>query len=439
MSIKNKKILKNIEAKAKVSVVAVLMIAVAFSSILVFMPDITVKADGTIWVDKNFEGGTTGVEIPDITDWIDMGTTQVTFKYDNTTVLNGSTTALFNQDGDPGDYTDSFVSLDNFTAITEDFTFRFKTRLGGINQKAAIRFRNTAAIYDGIAWMWDEHGSIVWSDGATNYYYNSTGAGGSEDPATDIWYTDRNYTYNFQVNWSTQKYYVEYYDWAGGFSDYLCANNDGTGKWNDFEGTPSSLDNFTICGSSTSAIISIYFDDIQIVQGLYNLTDSFSNASGTSEDNSNFSVSGLDSNDRITWTGEAGETVWSNATSYGTLTIQTNINSTDNCTAIYLDIADLAGSVIDADNLTAVVKASDGAWAGATPIAIGSSPNYNLTIDEDSPSTWFRGTNPFPIDGESWTNVTLEVRFRCAISSSASAETYLNTSSSWNVKWRVIS
>ncbi len=159
---------------------------------------------------------------------------------------------------------------------------------------------------------------------------------------------------------------------------------------------------------------------------------------GAASEDSSFSLSGYDGNGRITWSGQAGETVWSNQTSYGTLTIQTNISPDDNCTAIYIDIADFA-SVIDADNISVEVRnTADGTFDGTT-VALGSSPNYNLTIDH-SAGAWFQGTNPFPIDGgSSWENVTLEARFKCIIPGDAAVGTYLNTSTSWNVKWKIIS
>ena len=154
---------------------------------------------------------------------------------------------------------------------------------------------------------------------------------------------------------------------------------------------------------------------------------------------SSFSLSGLDSNDRITWSGEANTTVWSNATSYGTLTIQTNVNGTDNCTDIFLDIADF-DSTIDADNISIEVRnTADGSWDGNTKSFLGVSL-YNITLNTTTwAENWCHGTDPFPMDAAGWTNVTMEVRFKCAIPGDAGTGTYVNTSASWNVKWKVMS
>lgn len=428
MSKRMKKFLKNLEARIKISTVIALSIIIILSSMFIFLPN--VMAD-TVWVNEDFEGGVEGDEIPDDSDWIDEGISEVTFKYDSTTVLSGGTSAYYNQTGDPGAYADSFVSYDNFTAITENCTLRFKVRINHSDQKTAIRFRETTSPYDGVSWMWDEHGSIAWVDGSTKYFYNSTGAGGAEDPATDIWYTDENYTYNFQINWSTQLYFVEYYNWSSGFYDYLCENNDGTGEWVSLLGTPSSLDNFTICGASIDADIGVFYDDIQISQGLYSITEELGGES-------TFSISGGEgSNNNITWSGEAGQTVWSNATSYGTLNITSVVNENVNCTEIRINLTDIdAGEGILATSISLTVSSDNTTWAGGDSSVNStaySGTNYTINSTQWTHANGFYGTDPFPINDETQ---SIYVRFLLAIPGGASAGTYTQTN--WYVWWKVV-
>lgn len=209
---------------------------------------------------------------------------------------------------------------------------------------------------------------------------------------------------------------------------------EGGSDWNYFDGVIDEC-RFSNIARSSDWIKTTY-------NTIYNATDgSFFTVGSASETGSSFSLSGLDGNDRITWSGEAGETVWSNATSYGTLNISTNIISTDNCTDIFIGIADF-DSVIDADNISIEVIRTDdgsGSWDGDVKSFSGVG-SYNITINSTTwAENWCDGNNPFPIDGAGWTNISLEVRFKCAIPGGAGVGTYVNTSTSWNVLWKVVS
>lgn len=151
---------------------------------------------------------------------------------------------------------------------------------------------------------------------------------------------------------------------------------------------------------------------------------------------SNFSLSGLDDSDRITFSGEAGDTVWSNASSYGTLEINYNVNSSDNLTEIRINLTDVdVGEGILAANISLTFDDDNSSWGTAT---VGYS-GTNITINESvwDAQAWCTGTNPFPIDGAGWTNGTIYCRFKLVIDSGASTGTYNTTSTAWKVWFKV--
>ena len=167
-------------------------------------------------------------------------------------------------------------------------------------------------------------------------------------------------------------------------------------------------------------------DNIRI--GIYRDTEpSWNDTAPPDEDVSAFSLSGTDGNDRITWTGEAGETVWSNATTAGTLEINYNVNSSDNLSEIRINLSHINVSQgILNTNISLTIDDNNASW-GTTTVAYSGT---NITINESvwDAQAWCTGTNPFPIDGAGWTNGTIYVRFTLAIPSEASADTYTTDS-----------
>jgi len=520
----NNQFFKNIEAKAKVTGVAVLMIAVALSSVFVLMPNNVVKADSGSWTSTigylphdtrngasifynhsiyifggyNDTGVTFHDEIiryfPEAYDGHSANETlavttmpavrwivSLGFDDTHTQVVNDCVWIMGGNTGNA--YVDTIwcFTFNNNTCWDTGDTLPAITGQCGpsvVDSNGIVYMfagANAAALQDtikaynhsnGTVWIYDTLTTgIIYSYGGSfsetnNTYYIAGGKTelvGTGGPRTDViaycfdnntdWKIDdlatNAYTLVGSACWNNQSNTILIFGgqvtsspnvWTDDVNEINCTTN--TVKV--INNLSTAADSIFVCWGHNDTKYLAYLvggnDDHRIVRA-FDLDITYSEGGGTTA--SNFSISGLDGDDRITWSGEAGETVWSNASSYGTLTIQTNINATDNCTAIYLDIADF-DSVIDADNISVEVRnTADGTFDGTTT-ALGSSPNYNLTINS-SAGSWFQGTNPFPMDGAAWTNITLEVHFTCAIPSGAGAGTYVNTSASWNVLWKIIS
>jgi len=150
-----------------------------------------------------------------------------------------------------------------------------------------------------------------------------------------------------------------------------------------------------------------------------------------------YETSGLTSGD-FTWSCEAGNTVWANATGTGTETmnVYTNTSGTsDNCTDIFFDFSDFGSQLYD-NNLSIEVKnSSSGAWDGNTHQITEADGNVTINSAMWDGANWCHGTNPFPIVGY---NSTILVRLKIEVHAGVSAATYTN-STAWNVLRKVIS
>lgn len=153
------------------------------------------------------------------------------------------------------------------------------------------------------------------------------------------------------------------------------------------------------------------------------------------EDVSSFSLTNLDGNSRITWSGETGEIVWSNATSYGTLELNYNIAPSDNCTEIRVNLTDIdAGEGILATNISLVFDDNNASFDTTGVVYSGTNVTINQSVWDAQ--SWCTGTNPFPLDGgASWENGTIYVRFKLSIPGAASSGTY--TQDDFYVWWKV--
>ena len=150
-----------------------------------------------------------------------------------------------------------------------------------------------------------------------------------------------------------------------------------------------------------------------------------------------FTLTGLDSNDRIVFSsGEAGDTVWANTT---TLLITTSMNVGYNCTDIYIDFNSTnLGSIPIANNLKMEVNTENSSgWTGNTYTITSNDANISLNTADSgwgagSPE-WRHGDNPFNItNGDGST--TLYIRFKLSIPLGTSADTY--TCDGWKVTWK---
>lgn len=404
------------------TIISVMMIAVALSSVFVLMPDTIVRADSTYTYTETFEDDTIG----DITGTNGTNPNASWYWSYSSKDDSGAVGRLTNYyNASAGKCLESKISGSNY------FVKMFKLYNG-------TDFVNNSIDYLQIYMLGNS------TEARPSSYFWEYWPGGWGDPSGDYcigalywydgdicWHNGSSYNVIF-ASFSADTWYKINIAFHWDNDTVACSVNDGSVTWWNFRNTASGLYAFSMGYVSSVGGVNGFFNNVTI--GTDYLMGEQEEPPLTA---SSFSLSGLDGNDRITWSGEAGETVWSNASSYGTLTVQTNINSTDNCTAIHLDIADFV-SVIDADNISVEVRnTADGTFDGTTA-SLGTSPNYNLTIDS-SAGSWFQGTNPFPMDGAAWTNVTLEVRFKCAIPGNAGVGTYVNTSASWNVLWKLVS
>ena len=207
--------------------------------------------------------------------------------------------------------------------------------------------------------------------------------------------------------------------------EYLAAGTD-----EEFEGT---IDEFRFSNiRRTKAWINATYDNINASDFL-TIGESESGA-----EVSVFSIKGMDGNDRITWAGSEGDTVWSNA-SYpgGTLEVNMSVNSSDNVTEIRVYCDDIDAS-LTASNITVYVsRLNDTNWAvvedNSNGFGNGIFPDAGGNISINT-TTWGAGsgTNPFPIDNPSgWKNTSIYCRFTLSLPSGISANTY--TTDTWKV------
>lgn len=219
---------------------------------------------------------------------------------------------------------------------------------------------------------------------------------------------------------------------ASGTNDMMLGNRQDLPAGNFFEGTMDEV-----------RISDVQRNDSWLM-ATYNSTNSpstfltFGAQQGASTASS-FTLSGYDGNSRITWSGQAGTAVWSNATSYGTLNVNYNVNATDNGTEIRIFTDNLSNDVF-AQNITmyvssdnsnfAVLEHNPGNGNGVFPTNGG-----NLSINTTTWPSSGAGTDPFPLDGAGWTNGTIYCRFLLAIPNGVAANTY--TQDDWKAWWKV--
>jgi len=138
------------------------------------------------------------------------------------------------------------------------------------------------------------------------------------------------------------------------------------------------------------------------------------------------SLSGLTSG-RLTWSGNADETVWCNSTGDGneTLNISISPSGTDILeTRVYLSGLNDTDAWINASNITMYASVDNATWREIGTFSDGGS---NLTLNDD---TWTWADDPFPISSEDY----IFCRFKLAIPSGQSADTYYSASSTaWKV------
>ncbi|GAH12560.1 unnamed protein product, partial [marine sediment metagenome] len=140
---------------------------------------------------------------------------------------------------------------------------------------------------------------------------------------------------------------------------------------------------------------------------------------------STYQINGLEGADKnITWTGIAGETVWSNATvgDGGTMDNYMVINTTDNVTEIWVYCDDLDAG-ITASNISMEVSSDGTTWSGNTVSF--SDGGSNITINNSQwANLWCNGANPFSGDGLTDKTAHIYCRFKLSIPGGAGTGTY---------------
>jgi hypothetical protein len=146
----------------------------------------------------------------------------------------------------------------------------------------------------------------------------------------------------------------------------------------------------------------------------------------SSKDSTNITLSGLTS-DRITWSGSAGETVWCNATGDGNETLNVSISpSGTDILEVRVYLADMndTSAWINASNVTLYASVDNATWREIGTFTDGGS---NITMNDN---IWTWADDPFPISSTDY----IYCRFKLAIPSGQSADTYYSASSTdWNV------
>lgn len=147
------------------------------------------------------------------------------------------------------------------------------------------------------------------------------------------------------------------------------------------------------------------------------------------EDETSVSVSGLTSG-MITWSGYAGDTVWSNSSGIGNETmIVMIIDGVTTVTEIRISTGDLndTGLDIDASNIAMEVSNDNGTWSGNTIAFDADGSNISINSNQWSES-WCNGDNPFPITGDD----NIYVRFKIVTPGDQTVDYYFSLSmSAW--------
>lgn len=336
---------------------------------------------------------------------------------DNTYAHSGTKSIKHYDEGD-GTPSKSYETYYNFTVIEDvNWTtlwgyFLLEESVGERHQQLGVFFRNatgssTASVNLGDAQQQGNRYLIGYYDGDSWESVEEEGTSTVMRIENETWQF-----FNFSFNWSE-------------------------GKWRLYNGSAWSYwYGFHVSGVQNISQIRItggrqnqqncWIDDIRVY-----------NASGVPSWTSNFSIGGVDEYDRLTFTGQADEYVWSNETDWGAgsdVIIYTELNVTENCTDIHIDFnsSDI-GTITIANNLFIEANVINGSgWDGTTYTV--TSNTANISLNDSWSSGWCHGTNPFTIE-HSDGNQTIYLRFRLHIPSGTSPDTYL--CSLWEILWEV--
>jgi len=163
-----------------------------------------------------------------------------------------------------------------------------------------------------------------------------------------------------------------------------------------------------------------------------------------SESSSSYSIGGLQNN-RITWTGTAGSTLWCNTTGgyYETLEINLSVNSSDNVTEIrvFIDNLNDTNEWINASNISVVFSSDNVTWNGSGDLTDINTSSFsdggsNVSVNSSgwADSNGMYGSNPFTNGGITDTNISIYCRFKLEVPATSSATTFsTSVTDSWKI------
>ena len=159
---------------------------------------------------------------------------------------------------------------------------------------------------------------------------------------------------------------------------------------------------------------------------------------------SSFTLVGLPNN-RITWAGTAGTTVWCNTSgdAYETIEVNLSVNASDNISELRFWIGDLndTSEWINASNLSIVFSSDNSTWKGeddsvnTTSFTDGGS-NVSVNTTQWTHANGMYGTNPFTagLGGITDTNISIWARVKLTIPSGASStDFWAESSTAWKI------
>jgi len=399
----SKSFFKDIEARVlPVGIIIILLFAVISTF---FVP--TIIAESQV-ENEDFEDDTEGQDPSD--SWYTYDEIDTCGEVNTTQAKGGTKSFKFDPDLSGVDYAFFNCTQSNYTW----FNVSIWTPSSSDTGTCALRIHNGTMDSTGTV------AGVVWNaaTGTTVQVYNESGDGGSTNELIPAGNWDVNvWIYlNFSFNYTTHLWRLDY-------------NNTNDTGWTDM---PYDMEHFDIilCKNANNEDNLFYMDDM-------NLANWSAPPGGSSP--SNYTLDGLDGSSRITWTGEADTTVWSNATDPGgTLVFYTELNVSENCSDIIVDFSGSLniGGLGILENLSVDVDVDNSSWTPGTTVTVNVTNGGNISLNGSWSDLTAEG-NPFVIKNSDG-NYSIFLRISYAIPSGTSADTYTTTSTPWKIKWKII-
>lgn len=148
-------------------------------------------------------------------------------------------------------------------------------------------------------------------------------------------------------------------------------------------------------------------------------------------------LSGLDDDTNITWSGQATQTVWSNATyPGGTLNITINLTAAFNCTEICVFCDDLDTN-INASNISIQFSSDNTTWGSNIRSFLNGGSNISIDDTNWTTDNGCYGSDPFSGAGITDGEFYIYARFKLTIPITATSGTY--SQGDWKVWVKVVS